>query len=182
MEWKGSDCMRNEKTRELTFMAVFAALAMVATLAVRIPMPATQGYIHPGDALVILSAWMIGRYKGAFAGALGQAMADLLGGYAVFAPVTLIAKLLMGIIMYRAARSYARKSHASGIPWLILSALCMAGCYYLAETFLYGSLTVPLVEIPANLIQFAVGAALATAAAGVLVRSPAKSYFSICRD
>ena len=125
---------------------------------------------------------MDGRYKGAFAGALGQAMADLLGGYAVFAPVTLIAKLLMGIIMYRAARSYARKSHASGILWLILSALCMAGCYYLAETFLYGSLTVPLVEIPANLIQFAVGAALATAAAGVLVRSPAKSYFSICRD
>ena len=174
--------MRNEKTRELTFMAVFAALAMAATLTVRIPMPATQGYIHPGDALVILSTWMIGRYKGAFAGALGQAMADLLGGYAVFAPVTLTAKFVMGMLIYRAARSYTRKSHASGILWLILSALCMAGFYYLAEAFLYGSMTVPLIEIPANLIQFAVGAALAAAAAGMLSRSPAKSYFSICRD
>ena len=174
--------MRNDKTRELTLMAAFAALTMVATIAVRIPVPATQGYVHPGDALVILSACMIGRYKGAFAGSLGQTMADLLGGYAVFAPVTLASKMLMGILMYLAARSFIRKNPAAGVLWMVLGAAAMTGCYYLAEAFLYGSLTVPLIEIPANIVQFAVGTALAAAVAGMLAKTPAKSYFMISKD
>ena len=45
------------------------------------------------------------------------------------------------------------------------------------ETLRLGALTI----YPYGL-YVAGGAALATAAAGVLVRSPAKSYFSICRD
>lgn len=35
--------------------ALFAALACVATMSIRIPTPGTGGYIHPGDAIVILS-------------------------------------------------------------------------------------------------------------------------------
>ena len=34
--------------------ALFAALACVATMSIRIPTPGTGGYIHPGDAIVIL--------------------------------------------------------------------------------------------------------------------------------
>ena len=35
--------------------ALFAALACVATMSIRIPTPGTGGYIHPGDAIVILA-------------------------------------------------------------------------------------------------------------------------------
>lgn len=40
-------------TKKLILCALFAALACVATLSIRIPTPGTGGYIHPGDAIVI---------------------------------------------------------------------------------------------------------------------------------
>ena len=40
--------------------ALFAALACVATMSIRIPTPGTNGYIHPGDAIVILSGVILG--------------------------------------------------------------------------------------------------------------------------
>ena len=55
--------------------------------------------------------------------------------------------------------------------------LCMAGIYYLVESAVYGSFLVPLVEIPANLVQFAFGLAAAAAAAGVLLKTPAGDSF-----
>ena len=41
-------------TKKLVLSALFAALACVATMSIRIPTPGTGGYIHPGDAIVIL--------------------------------------------------------------------------------------------------------------------------------
>ena len=40
--------------------ALFAALACVATMSIRIPTPGTGGYIHPGDAIVILAGIILG--------------------------------------------------------------------------------------------------------------------------
>lgn len=41
-------------TKKLILAALFAALSCVATMSIRIPTPGTGGYIHPGDAIVIL--------------------------------------------------------------------------------------------------------------------------------
>ena len=46
--------------RRMVMAALFAAFACVATMSIRIPTPGTGGYIHPGDAIVILAgarAW-----------------------------------------------------------------------------------------------------------------------------
>ena len=61
--------------------ALFAALACVATMSIRIPTPGTGGYIHPGDAIVILSGVVLGPSYGLLAAGIGSAMSDLLGGY-----------------------------------------------------------------------------------------------------
>ena len=42
--------------------ALFAALACVATMSIRIPTPGTGGYIHPGDAIVILAGIILVLY------------------------------------------------------------------------------------------------------------------------
>ena len=41
--------------KKLVMAALFAALACVATMSIKIPTPGTSGYIHPGDAIVILA-------------------------------------------------------------------------------------------------------------------------------
>ena len=68
------------KTKKIVMTALFAALACVATMSIRIPTPGTSGYIHPGDAIVILSGIILGPAYGFLAAGIGSCMADLLGG------------------------------------------------------------------------------------------------------
>ena len=178
--------MRENKTKDITNMGILAALTIIATLLIRIPVPATQGYVHPGDALLLLTSLAIGKYKGSFAGALGQGLADLFGGYAIFAPITLVDKFLMGILLYQGVRFLIGQDRtagrmAAGVFCIGLSLAAMIGTYYLAESAIYGSFLVPLAEIPANLIQFAFGAVLAIVITGALYRTPARNYFAVFR-
>ena len=71
----------NLNQKKLVTAALFTAFTCVATMSIRIPTPGTGGYIHPGDALVILSGVILGPGWGFLAAAVGSAMADLLGGY-----------------------------------------------------------------------------------------------------
>ena len=41
----------NSNLKKIIMTALFAALACVATMSIRIPTPGTGGYIHPGDAI-----------------------------------------------------------------------------------------------------------------------------------
>ena len=46
--------------KKIVTAALLAAFACVATMSIRIPTPGTGGYIHPGDAIVILSGVILG--------------------------------------------------------------------------------------------------------------------------
>ena len=78
--------MKDNLKKHIT-AALFAALTFAATMAVRIPTPGTSVYIHPGDALVILSGVILGPSSGFLAAGIGSALADLLGGYFVYVPL-----------------------------------------------------------------------------------------------
>ncbi|MBR5765838.1 MAG: ECF transporter S component, partial [Lachnospiraceae bacterium] len=84
--------MTDVKTRTLVRSAMFAALTFIATYIIKIPTPGTGGYIHPGDAFVILSGVILGPVYGAAAAGIGSALADILGGYFYYAPITLLIK------------------------------------------------------------------------------------------
>ena len=58
--------------KKIVMTALFAALACAATMAIRIPTPGTGGYIHPGDALVVLSGILLGPIYGGLAAGLGS--------------------------------------------------------------------------------------------------------------
>ena len=75
------------KTKKIVMTALFAALACVATMSIRIPTPGTGGYIHPGDAVVILSGIILGPVYGFLAAGIGSCMADLLGGYFIYVQI-----------------------------------------------------------------------------------------------
>ena len=84
--------MRNKQLLHTVMAALFAALVCVATVAVRVPIPATQGYANLGDALVLLAAFFLGPLYGALAAGVGSALADLFAGYALYAPGTAVIK------------------------------------------------------------------------------------------
>lgn len=176
---------QRSSTKTLVFMALMMALAMVGTYIIRIPVPATQGYIHLGDSVLILAVAALGWKRGAVSGGVGEALADLLAGYAAFAPVTLVVKILTGIVVGMALGSFAKHRGSRnaflkfGVPCgiYVLSGAVMVLGYYLAETVMYGSWVVPLVEIPANIIQFAGDSIIAGACIAIFYKTPVKRYF-----
>ena len=76
--------MRNIKTLKLVQSALLAALCLLLTRVVTIPAP--TGYVNLGDCAVLLSAWMLGPIWGGMAAGIGTMLADVLSGYASYAP------------------------------------------------------------------------------------------------
>ena len=89
--------MKNTTNQKITLSAMFAAIICVVTLFIKIPIPATNGYIHPGDGFVILSGLVLGPFFGAAAAGIGGMLADVLGGYIAYAPVTFFVKAFMAV-------------------------------------------------------------------------------------
>ncbi|MCI8808642.1 MAG: ECF transporter S component [Oscillibacter sp.] len=165
--------------RLLVMTALFAALGCVATMVIQIPSP-TGGYMNLGDAAVILGAFLLGPVYGAVAGGLGPAMADLLSGYAVYVPATLIIKAVMAVVAAGLFRALGKKGWS--LPFCAVAAeVPMVVGYWLFDallTFLssQGSaftlcLAGSAAGIPSNLVQAIFGAASSTLLAAALLRS-----------
>ena len=77
--------------QRITLLAVCIAIVFVLVFSVRVPIPATGGYTHPGAVAEIFVAMAFGPVVGGIAAGVGAAIADLALGYGSFAPLTLIA-------------------------------------------------------------------------------------------
>ncbi len=101
---------------QIALGSVMTALVYVATSFFTINIPATGGYFNVGEGFVFISAILLGPWIGGFAGGVGSALADIASGtYAYFAPFTLVAKGLEGIIVgliYRKLKSLDKSSNA----------------------------------------------------------------------
>lgn len=145
----------NSKLKKIVMAALFAAFACVATMSIRIPTPGTGGYIHPGDAIVILSGVILGPVWGLLAAGIGSAMADLLGGYFIYVPITFVIKGLIAFaagVLYQKVGKTSKSSYAAVILGGVADILLVAGGYFLCEIFLYGT-AAALASVPANVIQ-----------------------------
>jgi uncharacterized membrane protein len=164
------------KTRDLTITALLIALTAVATLVVRIPIPATQGYLNFGDSMVYISALLFGPLIGLLAGGLGSALADLFGGFSQFAPYTLVIKglegFLVGAISWRLAKRPAPTvgNVLTAAVAILVGGAAMIGGYYVAEAFIMGLGTAAAAaEVPGNIIQV-VGGLIVAIPASLLLR------------
>lgn len=163
----------NSNLKKIVITALFAALACVATMSVRIPTPGTNGYIHPGDAIVILSGVILGPVYGLVAGGIGSAMADLLGGYFVYVPITFAIKGLIAVIaglIYKKLGKSSKSRYAAVVLGGITDIVLVAGGYFVCEYFLYGASAAA--SIPANIIQGVGGLIIAVVLYPVLMAVP----------
>ncbi|MBQ2729937.1 MAG: ECF transporter S component [Clostridia bacterium] len=148
--------MKKNSIRNLVMTALFCALICVVTAA--LPFPVANGYANLGDAVIAVCAYFTGPVLGFVAAGVGSALADLILGYAVYAPATLIIKGTMAVVFYLIFRPFANKK--SKVFGLLLAsaateALMVVG-YFLFECILY-SPAGALQSIPQNLIQAAAG-------------------------
>ncbi|MCI5870280.1 MAG: ECF transporter S component [Dorea sp.] len=164
----------NSNLKKLLMTALFAALACVATMSIRIPTPGTNGYIHPGDAVVILSGIILGPVWGMLAGGIGSALADLIGGYFIYVPITLVIKGLIALIagvVYQKIGKTSKTRYTAVILGGVTDIILVAGGYFLCESFMYGAAGAAA-SIPANIIQGIGGLIIACVLYPILIAIP----------
>ncbi len=144
----------NNSIKKMTITALFTALVCVATLIIQIPVPATNGYIHPGDALIFVAAVFLGARYGLVAGGLGSALADLISGYAFWAPWTFIIKAVMGLAVGSIARYERGKLFTLRNVLAMLCGVCiMVVGYLLVSSTMQGGWAAAITSVPANIVQ-----------------------------
>lgn len=162
--------MKTETVRKTVTAAMFAALACVATMVIKIPIPATNGYINIGDCIVIMSGWLLGGVYGTAAAGIGSMLADLLLGYAAFAPGTLVVKALTALTAFAVNKVLSGKSggFAAYLVSSFLAEAVMVLGYFAYESTILGYGIGAAASIPANMIQGAGGIVISTALIQIL--------------
>ena len=143
------------KNAKIAFIALTVVVALI-TLFIRIPLP-SRGYFNFGDVAVVFSGLVLGGlvrknsfWWGAAAGGIGSALADIIGGFGMFAPITLIAKGAEGGLC---ALASGRQKFLRWL-FLLLGGSAMVVCYFIAEALMPNiGLQGAVSEIVPNLIQ-----------------------------
>lgn len=150
------------QTKRIAFSAIFCALVFVATMYVRIPF--AIGYFNLGDAFILVSAVCCGPVGGALSGLVGATLADLVSGYAIYAPFTLVVKgvegLLCGIlfkIIKRKKKGYFPRVFAA----FFVSLVWMIAGYFFTDGILYGIEAAIADGLACNALQAGISLAVA---------------------
>ena len=155
--------MNQKRIERLVLAAMFCALIFAATW-ISIPAGAI-GNINLGDAMLLLCAWLLGGPYAVVAAAVGSALTDLMGAYAVYAPGTLVIKALMSvaaILLFKLLRHLRLPKFFPLLLSGIAAEIIMIFGYYLYEAiFLSLGFAGALLSIPFNAIQGTIGLCLA---------------------
>ena len=146
-------------TREIVFTGLMTALVFIATFVPHIPIP--LGYAHLGDAVIFLLALLVPRRPALIAACLGSALADLLGGFALWAVPTIVIKYGMAEIVYRIAPQGRAMGQGRIVTALLLSSLWMAFAYTLVGAVLYDGLIAALTSTPGLIVEGIVNSVIA---------------------
>lgn len=146
-------------TREIVFTGLMTALVFIATFVPHIPIP--LGYAHLGDAVIFLLALLVPRRPAIIAACLGSALADLLGGFALWAVPTIVIKYGMAEIVYRIAPQGRAIGQGRIVTALLLSSLWMAFAYTLVGAVLYDGLIAALTSTPGLIVEGIVNSVIA---------------------
>jgi energy-coupling factor transport system substrate-specific component len=143
--------------RTLATTGMMTALIMGLTL-VHVAQTPIGGYIHLGDIAIYFTAFAFGPWAGLVAGGLGPALADVVSGYASFAPLSLIVHGLQGFVagwIVRDRPTFVRLALA-----ILAGGLIVVAGYYAGESLIpvFGGPGYAATEVPFNALQETLGA------------------------
>ena len=151
--------------KKLTMAGVMAALVFVMTYVPKVPVPVTGGYVHLGDGAIFLSVLLLGPL-GVPAAAIGSALADILGGYLVYALPTMLIKALVALIAWKV---WKENSWLRAVLAFLLAEAAMVAGYFAFESVMYGA-AAAWAAVGANCIQGIAGVALGLVCHGLYPR------------
>lgn len=147
--------MTGKTLRQLVLAALFAALVAVATMVINIPIVAVQGFLNVGDTMIFVAGIFMGPAVGFLAGGIGSALADILLGYAQWAPWTLMVKGVEGLVVGAIAHKHFKKHRRIGATTLVAmlaAAAWMVLGYYIAASIMLG-VPAALAAVPSDTMQ-----------------------------
>ena len=121
-------------TARMVTAGIFAAVIFVATY-LHIPLPANQGYVHTGDALLYLAACVLPMPYAMAAGAIGEAISDLISA-PVYVPATLIIKCLLALFFTAKPEKFIVRHNIVGV---FLAGLAGLLGYFIFESTVFHS-------------------------------------------
>ena len=137
------------KSIAITAICLVLVFVFTALVNIRLPFAPNGGLIHLGNLPLFVAA---------IAGGIGMALFDLMSGWTLWAPFTLVIVGCMGLVV----GAITEKHQTFPFYLLALVAACAIKIvgYYFAEAIIYGNLIVPITSIPGNLIQVGVAAVI----------------------
>lgn len=170
-----------DKIKNLCETALFIAIVFLGVFIIKFPGP--FGYAHIGDSMIFLAVLMLGGKRGAIAGGLGAAVADIVSGYSVWAVPTMLCKAAMALVMGAMIKHHAFGLKGRGL-WMV-SALAggvtQAAGYLAFWYFLFGK-AAALAAVPGLTFQTASGIIIALVISEALQKTSLKRHFIYTTD
>ena len=147
---------------KIASIVILSAIVTIFTLVVRIPIAPTRGYLNLSDVAIFFVAFIFGPVSALVAGGLGTAIADLVGGYGQWAPISFVVRglegFLIGIVYNILIKKDFRLNNIflQGFLCFLTGASVMVNGYFVAGIFMVGP-GAALVEVPGNVMQALAG-------------------------
>lgn len=143
------------KAKQIALDGMFVALTLVFTAFVNIQVPSfggAGGLIHLGNVPLFIAAILYGKRTGALAGGLGMGLFDIMSGWALWAPCTIITCGLMGFVVGLICTKW--KGYIAKVVAMIAALGIKLLGYYVFEAFIMGNgMAAALKSVPGNIIQ-----------------------------
>ncbi len=164
----------SENIKKAVYGGLTASLIFVATC-ISIP-NGMGGYTHLGDAFAVVTVMLLGWRQGAVSACIGAMLSDIILGYAMWAPFTIFAKLIMTAIMGTLIESgiFGENSRARWFT-AVISACAAETLVYCASAYvLEGGVGGAAAEAVSMLVQSALAVIVGFAVTEALQRTRIK--------
>ncbi len=152
---------------------MFAAMIFGMTM-LHVPIGA-GGYIHVGDAVIYVTAMLMGGPWAFISAAIGAACADIVSGFAVYAVPSAIIKILIAVPFVLISKKQSKLLSVRSAIFTIISGVITVLGYFAADLILYREGAIA--DLPANIIQAAGSAVVFIVLAFALDRAGIKQRF-----
>ena len=159
---------QKHQTRWLAIIAVIIAFNVALSYVVKIPVPATNGFVNLVEAGIFVAAMLGGAKSGMIVGGLSGLLLDLFAGYPQWMFFSLIIHGLEGLVV---GYFGFQKQLLSQVVGLVVGSNIMVIGYMLAGTLLY-NWTAGVAAIIGNVAQAVMGLIVALILMPIFKRLP----------
>ena len=125
---------RNNKVLIMILTALMIALTFVAGSVIKIP--TLNGFMQPGDCMILLGAVLLGKKRGALSAAIGMGLIDATSGYLIWAPFSFVIQGAMGFVAGYLFERFKVKNYKAYLISFIVAGFVSLGGYFIANSIM----------------------------------------------